>query len=251
MKGIIPMAMCGALSLTLMTSCGAESSDKPQETTSQRYVAEYDASKPVIALTFDDGPSATTRSVLEKLKKYNAVASFFVVGSNINDDTAKTISDAYNMGCEINNHSKTHAYMNKQTAEQIIEEIGFTSRKVEEITGEAPRFFRPPYIAVNDTMFENIELPFIAGFGCEDWNKAVTAEQRVESVLGQARDGAIILMHDSQGNFNTVTAIGKIIPELQSRGYQLVTVSQLFEAKGTTPKKKIIYSYADQTSMYG
>ena len=190
----------------------------------------------VLALTFDDGPNTTcTPYVLDLLEKYDARASFFVIGNNINEESAQVMKRAYDMGCEINNHSRTHSYMNKMDADEIKEEIKYTSELVEKYTGEQPRFFRPPYIAVNQTMFDSIDLPFINGKGCNDWDDKVSAETRIEKVLEQAEDGAIILLHDADMNFQTVQALETLIPELQKQGYELVTLTELFFAKGITP----------------
>ena len=82
------------------------------------------------------------------------------------------------MGCEIGNHSKTHSYMDKMTADEMKEEIQYVSDKIFEITGQREKYFRPPYIAVSDPMFNNIDLTFINGTGCNDWDAKVTAEKR-------------------------------------------------------------------------
>ncbi len=194
---------------------------------------EIDTNKPLVALTFDDGPNITTTvQVLNVLEKYQVPASFFLIGNNITDSSAKVVKRAYDMGCEIGNHSKTHSYMNEMTAEEIIEEVNFVSDKVEEITGEPTKFFRPPYIAVNDIMYDNIDMPFICGAGCNDWDDSVTVDQRAETTLKQVKDGTIILLHDAKGNTNTVKALDIIIPQLIEDGYCFVTVSELFEAKG-------------------
>ena len=194
---------------------------------------EIDPTKPVIALTFDDGPNTTTTNeVIDLLEKYQVRASFFLIGNNINDESAKAVKRAYDLGCEINNHSKTHSYMDKMSAEDIKEEIAFVSDKVKEITGEPTTFFRPPYIAVNDIMYESIDMPFIAGVGCNDWEDSVDAETRVKRIQRQLRDGVIILMHDAEGNSKTVEALDTLIPFMLEKGYQFATVSELFEAKG-------------------
>lgn len=210
----------------------------------------------VIALTFDDGPNlTTTTAVINKLEEYDIVASFFLVGDNItgnaNEGTAKVFKRAYDMGCEINSHSKTHSNMTEMSPEDIKVEMDYTSDKIFEITGERPHFFRPPYIAVNDVMFESIDLPFIAGYGANDWEDSVSADERAEKVLSQAKDGTIILLHDMQGNSKTVEALDTIIPALKDEGYNFVTVSELFAAKGVEPQDNIVYSYAEQTAMYG
>ena len=143
--------------------------------------------------------------------------------------------------------------MNKMSAEDIKAEISFTNEKIKEIIGVEPKFFRPPYIAVDQNMFDNIDLTFISGYGCEDYEQKVTAQQRYERTMKQAKDGAIILLHDQQGNFQTVQALEMIIPDLLEQGYELVTCSELFFAKGVEIRtdNDIVYSYAEQTTMYG
>lgn len=213
----------------------------------------------VIALTFDDGPNtSTTNAVLDVLEKYDARASFFLIGNNITEDCHEVMKRTVSMGCEINSHSLTHSYMNTMKPDEIVAEMDATAKLIEDVIGVGPKFFRPPYIAVNYTMWDNIDLPFISGYGCNDWDPKVTTEQRVETVLSQAKDGAIILLHDAQGNYQTVEALEQIIPELQAQGYELVTLTELFHAKGVTPKAVekeytdyMIYSYAEQTSTWG
>lgn len=207
---------------------------------------EIDTSKPLVALTFDDGPNITTTvQVLDILEKYQVPASFFVIGQNINESTEKVIKQCYDMGCEIDNHSATHSNMTQMEPEEIISEVKSVSDKVEEITGEKTKFFRPPYIAVNSVMYDNIDMPFICGAGCNDWDAAVTVDQRVEKTLEQVQDGTIILLHDAAGNSQTVDAIDIIIPKLLDEDYQFVTVSQLFQAKGIeiSPDDTNLYTY--------
>lgn len=195
-----------------------------------------DPNKPIIALTFDDGPNTTTTvEMLDKLEKYGVVASFFVIGNHINDTTEDVIKRAYDMGCEINNHSRTHTAMTSLTAEEIKEEVQYTDDKVYEITGERTKFFRPPYIATNDVVYEAIDLPFICGYGSVDYEDSVTPEERSSKILEQISDGSIILLHDFEGNSKTVEAMDLLIPALTELGYQFVTVSQLFEIKGIEP----------------
>lgn len=187
----------------------------------------------LIALTFDDGPNTTTTNqVLDVLEKYNIKASFFLIGNNINDESAKAVKRAYDMGCEIHNHSKSHPYMNQMTVEEIIEEFTYTDDLIFEITGERSKFFRPPYIAVSQEMLDNIDVPFVAGIGCNDWDAKVTAERRAMSIIRQAKDGDVILLHDAEGNSATVEALDTIIPELQANGFRFVTMTELFAENG-------------------
>lgn len=188
--------------------------------------------KKLIALTFDDGPNTgTTLEVLDVLSKHQVKASFFLIGNLITEETIPVILKEVEMGCEIQNHSWTHSFMDKFTEEEIREEIKKTSEKITEITGKEPRFFRPPFIVVNDLMYDVIDMPFICGQGVEDWVPSVSAEERAKRILEQAVDGSIVLLHDLQGNSNTVKALDTVIPELKNRGYEFVTISEIFEKK--------------------
>lgn len=225
----------------------------PQDETAAATTEDEEMSEEVkyIALTFDDGPNATTTNeVIDKLEKYGIVASFFLVGNNVNDESAKAVKRAYDLGCEIDNHSRTHSNMTELSAEEIKAEFEYTDEKVYEITGEHTKFFRPPYIAVHQIMFDNIDVPFIAGIGANDWEDRVTAEMRARMILKQAKDGDIILLHDAEGNSMTVEALDTIIPELQKQGYKFVTVTELFSAKGIIPDMEKVYTNVTQKYQY-
>ena len=225
----------------------------PQDETAAATTEDEEMSEEVkyIALTFDDGPNATTTNeVIDKLEKYGIVASFFLVGNNVNDESAKAVKRAYDLGCEIDNHSRTHSNMTELSAEEIKAEFDYTDEKVYEITGEHTKFFRPPYIAVHQIMFDNIDVPFIAGIGANDWEDRVTAEMRARMILKQAKDGDIVLLHDAEGNSMTVEALDTIIPELQKQGYKFVTVTELFSAKGIIPDMEKVYTNVTQKYQY-
>ena len=203
---------------------------------------------PIIALTFDDGPNTViTPQVLDLLEELGILASFFLIAQNITPESAEVVRRAKAMGCDIENHTLTHPFMDKLSLEEIRKEVDTCTEKIVAITGEEPKFFRPPFIAVSKEMYDNIDMTFICGAGCEDWVPTVTAEQRAERVLANAEDGQIVLLHDMQWNQNTVDALKTIIPELKKRGYEFVTVTQLFERKNVTPQRGWLYSNALQT----
>lgn len=273
------MILAALLSTAMLAGCtwdgssaaesgAGESSSAQTENTSDESAAESDAGDTeeqvgpiqrdldyewdkVIALTFDDGPNTTTTyDVLEVLKKHGVVASFFLIGNNISDESEKAVKYAYDLGCEIDNHSRSHDYMNEMSAEDCAAEYKYVDDKVFEITGEHTKFFRPPYLAIDFPMWDYIDVPFIAGIGCDDWNEKVDVDRRVAVVEKKAKDGAIILMHDAEGNSQTVEAIDRIIPDLKAQGYKFVTVSELFKEKGITPAKEILYSNVEQTGTW-
>ena len=206
-------------------------------------IASAEENSKLIALTFDDGPNTTTTNeVLEILEEYNAVASFFLIGNNINAESAVTVKRAYDMGCEIDNHSKTHSNMANMSEEEMLEEIEYVDNYVYEIIGEYTKFFRPPYIDTSQKMYDVIDKPFICGVGCDDFMENVTSEERAETVISSAEDGLIVLLHDARGNSQTVEALKTIIPTLQAEGYEFVTLTDLFKRQGETPIETQLYS---------
>ncbi len=226
----------------------AETEEYPKGENSVR-TAEELAGKKVIALTFDDGPNTgVTNEILDVIEEYGIKASFFVIGQNIDPESAKAMQRAHSLGCEINSHSFTHSYMDQMSAEDIADEMERTSELIYEYVGEYPKFFRPPYIAVNTTMYDTIDLPFIAGIGCNDWEDRVSVEKRVRFLTEKCPEGCIILMHDAKDNEKTAEAVRQAVPMMLEQGFEFVTVSELFAAKGITPAadKEITYSYATE-----
>ena len=196
----------------------------------------------MVALTFDDGPSVgTTDKVLDVLKENDIVASFFLIGQKITEESAYLVKRAHDMGCTMENHSKTHPGMTGLSDEEILEEISYTTNKIEEITGEKPAFFRPPYIDYDQRLFDLVDLGFICGYGCEDWLPEVSTEERTRRILEQAHPGFIILVHDMEGNTQTIEAIKKIIPALKEQGYEFVTIRDLFAKSGKVPERNTLY----------
>jgi peptidoglycan/xylan/chitin deacetylase (PgdA/CDA1 family) len=201
----------------------------------------------IIALTFDDGPDTNlTPLVLEKLEKYNAPATFMVIGQKINDSTSRVIKRIINLGCEIGNHSWSYQSMNGMSETSIKKSVNDTTAAIIKYSGTTPTFFRAPNLATSNTMLNAIDLTFVGGITCNDWVQTTTARQRADAIINGARDGAIILMHDVQPlPHPTPEALDIIIPTLKKQGYGFVTLSELFRIKGVTLKSSDnkIYTY--------
>jgi peptidoglycan/xylan/chitin deacetylase (PgdA/CDA1 family) len=191
--------------------------------------------KKLIALSFDDGPSQITSQVLDKLQKNNVTASFFLIGSNINDSLIPVMKRQLSLGCEIENHSWSHMDMSQMDSSKIKDEIKKTSDAIYKAVGVKPEFFRPPYISTSRNMYDNIDLPFICGINCNDWESNVSAQSRATTIINNAKDGDIVLLHDFNGNTNTVQALDTMIQGLKDKGFEFVTVSQMFKEKGVNP----------------
>lgn len=193
-----------------------------------------DPKKPMIALTFDDGPGPRTMELLDELEKHSAKATFFVIKGNAKQHK-KELKKMREIGCEIGNHSSTHAQLTKLSGSEIKQEMAGTNKVIAEATGHGATVMRPPYGAINDRVKENVGLPLILwNRDTLDW-KTKNEQATINHVLSTAKDGDIILMHDIHGA--TIDAAKKLIPELEKRGFQLVTVTELAEAKGEILKK--------------
>jgi peptidoglycan/xylan/chitin deacetylase (PgdA/CDA1 family) len=81
-------------------------------------------------------------------------------------------------------------------------------------------------------MYQAIDLAFVQGAMLNDWENGTSVQQRVNNALNAARDGQIIMLHDFEGNYQTVQALSQIIEGLKNQGYQFVTLSELFQYKG-------------------
>ena len=209
----------------------------------EKMTSFVDPNKPMIALTFDDGPSssATTR-ILNVLEKYNARATFFVVGSRV-DSYKSQIKRAYDLKCEIGNHTYNHKTLTNLSADGVKSELSATDKKVKAITGVSPVIMRPPGGSYKtDTVRNNTPYPIIMwSVDTRDWESR-NATSVVNHIKSHAYDGAIILMHDLYDS--TATATETIVPWLISQGYQLVTVSEMMEAKGIQMQNGVAYSSA-------
>lgn len=200
-----------------------------------------DPNKPMVALTFDDGPSKYTATILDQLEKYGAHATFFVVGNRV-ASYPKTLKRAYELGCEIGNHSWSHPSLSSISVSAMKQEISKTDEAVEKVLGIKPDLLRPPYGAVDDDVKKYAGKPLIHwSIDTRDWEHR-TKSKTVSSVLNNVRDGSIVLMHDIYSA--TAEAAVVLIPALIQKGYQLVTVSELAEYRGVNLKDgKIYYSF--------
>ncbi len=191
-----------------------------------------DDRKPMIALTFDDGPTRYDKRILAALEKAGGRATFFMMGRKVRRHKTlirRIMAD----GCEIGNHSWDHAHLDMLSAEEIRDQINRTNDIIRSCTGQNATLMRPPY---GDT--GGFVKPVLAEMGYAsvlwsldtmDWKMKSTANT-ISVVLHNVRDGDIVLMHSIIRE--TATAMELMVPELVRRGYKLVTVSELAAARG-------------------
>lgn len=193
-----------------------------------------------VALTFDDGPHPVyTPKILEILRRHRAPATFFPLGRNVKR-YPYVIEQMFADGHTIGNHSYEHGRLIFTSREQIKWEMVETSAIIQRITGQRPRFFRPPR---GLSGWSALRLASHLGMWTVLWNLSSRDWQRpgieciVQRVLAKARDGAIVLFHDAkyddpgEDRSQTVGALPKIIQGLRARGYRLVTLVELVSSR--------------------
>ncbi len=182
----------------------------------------------LVALTFDDGPSNYTASILNTLNKYKVKGTFFVLGSNVPSHSA-VIKQMHSQGHEIANHTYNHKNLTSLSASQINAEIQKTQNAVHKITGKYPVYLRPPYGAVNARVRANIKMPVVLWTkDTRDW-QVRNADHVYRQAISNLKNGDIILFHDTHAS--TAKAIERIVPYLLKNGYYPVTISELMSQK--------------------
>lgn len=199
---------------------------------------DLDPDKPMVALTFDDGPYApVTEKILKVLEKYNARATFFCVGNRIPSYT-EVVKKAYSQGCQIASHTYEHKVLNNLKKNQINAQIKKTDRELQKVVGCSTTALRPPGGFVNDRVKKAVKIPMVCwNVDSEDWKSRNT-----KKVLGRCRtieDGDIVLMHDLYPT--TAKAVTALVPQLHKKGFQMVTVDELFYYKGIKAEGGTVY----------
>ena len=240
------------------TSASETTSDKPSDT---------EKPKKMIALTFDDGPSARyTHKILDLLEKYDAKATFFVLGNMLSVQTADEIKRAVSLGCEIGNHSYSHPSLTELSDRDILEQITSTNEKIKTYSGcdYECKLYRPPYgnidRGVMEALYENgvYMHAILWSSDSRDWeyknsytSGKISRDQAVqgafETVVRETSEGTVILMHDIQEI--TPDILELILKKYTDEGYSFVTVSELFDFENRTDKDSYFYRYRSTTSI--
>lgn len=198
--------------------------------------SNIDPTKPMIALTFDDGPGYNSASdkILDVLEKYGARATFFMLGQNA-EDHPKNVKRKVELGCEIGNHTYNHKHYGKNVeASDIVK----ASNAIKKAGGVPPKSFRSPGGNTNDSIrseCKKLGMPlYYWSLDTQDW-KYRDADRVYKAVINNVEDGDIILMHEIYDS--TAEAVERMVPKLIEMGYQLVTCEELVQAKtGKNPE---------------
>ncbi|MCQ4637338.1 polysaccharide deacetylase family protein [Anaerovorax odorimutans] len=202
-----------------------------------------DPSKPMVALTYDDGPlPATSNRILDCLEKYGVVATFFELGQNVSI-YPEVVKREAELGMEIGSHSWSHPNLKKLSDKKVKSQIDKTNNALKKACGQPSSVFRPPYGNSSKAVEKYANAPVVLwSVDTLDW-KSRKAKSVIKVVKGVKNlDGRVILMHSIYKS--TAEATEKLVPWLLDSGYQLVTVSELLQYKyNETPKNGKLYGY--------
>ncbi len=184
-------------------------------------------SKKRVALTFDDGPDAkVTPQILATLQKYDAKATFFMVGRNV-PKNATIVKQIYDAGHEIGNHTSNHKKLTALSISGVRQEVNGTSNAIYAAIGQYPTVFRPPYGATNEQVRSVMTIPSILwSIDTLDW-KHHNPDKILAYVKASVKDGSIILMHDIHQT--TANGLDNVLLYLQKQGYEFVTASEILQ----------------------
>ena len=181
-----------------------------------------------IALTFDDGPSSYTLEVLALLKKYNATATFFCIGKNI-EMHPEIVKQIIAEGHLIGNHSYSHSpFFDFYTAKRITEEIQKTDLLLEKLTSKKINFFRPPYGVTTPSIRRALK---ITGHQVIGWNirslDGGTTDQNLifNRIIKRVSPGGIVLLHDTASH--SVLVLERFLQFLQQNNYKVISTEEL------------------------
>ena len=192
---------------------------------------------PYIAMTFDDGPSATlTPKLLDLLAAHHIKATFFVIGENVAEHP-EIVARAAREGHEIGNHSWSHPNFGKMSDESIRRQLRQTDDAIKSATGKRPTLMRPPYGSITTRQKRWIHDEF--GYNVilwdvdpNDWKRPGPAVVRAR-ILKETRPGSIVLSHDIHPG--TIEAMPSTFDELEAKGFKFVTVSELIRMATAGP----------------
>lgn len=223
-------------------------SPTPTPTPEPAYSGKLDPEKKMVALTFDDGPSANTKTILETLEQYGAHATFFMLGECV-DQYPDMVKMVYESGSEVANHTTNHKNLNTLSEEEITNQVEGTQNKLNKVLGLDRNYIvRPPYGNNNEKVRNTIKHPLITWWvDTLDWDS-----RDPDAILGwvkkDVKDGAIILMHDIYAT--TAKAAQIVVPWLVEQGYQICSVSEMFAARGQKLENGKVYNSAISAEKY-
>jgi peptidoglycan/xylan/chitin deacetylase (PgdA/CDA1 family) len=194
------------------------------------------AEKRVLALTFDDGPSEWTPSILDLLAEHGARATFFVLGAAI-AGRERTLERALREGHELGLHGWSHRHLTQLPEAEIRDEMLKTQAAIKRATGYLAGVWRPPYFEADERVRQALAECRLTEIGCsiapEDYHWP--AERTAAFVIERLSPGAVIDLHDGrpersgsdQTRLATATALEQILAEMETKSLASVPVSKI------------------------
>jgi peptidoglycan/xylan/chitin deacetylase (PgdA/CDA1 family) len=199
---------------------------------------------PVVALTFDDGPSPWTLPVADHLERHGGRGTFFAIGEAVaTEDGGRIVRSLLQRGHEVGNHTWTHPDLRTLGVVEIQDEMRRTAEALAQ-TGVTTRLWRAPFFhcddrvraAVGDLAGDEVWFSSMPG----DWGRP--AEETARRVLDDLSPGDIVVLHDGRPANEppelswptrdaTVAAVGLILEEMSGRGLRAVTISELVASR--------------------
>ena len=194
----------------------------------------------LIALTFDDGPCKGTARLLDALRSRGVRATFFMLGVNAKKYPA-IVKRAYDEGHEIASHSNGHPVFSGLTDQQIRDQVRVTKQSLDEVLGCPNDYlFRPPYGEKTERILKLLDAPAILwSVDSKDWQHTGDAATTANAIVSCAYDGSIVLIHDI--HTWSVDAAIRAVDVLKARGFEFVTVSELFRRRGESLRNGQVY----------
>ena len=213
-------------------------------------------SKKIIALTFDDGPSRHTRRIISRLRRFDAGATFFQLGSELLSKKQPIGRDERRDGMTLGSHTATHPDLGQLPPAAQRREILRGARAITRRGGPYPRFFRPPYDSYNASTLDVLRRLHmrlvLQTVDTQDWLEDTTRKVIARKALAGARPGGIILMHDGGGDRSeTVAALPRIIRGLHKRGYRLVNVPTLLRENPPPLERPVPFNACHRPALPG
>lgn len=211
----------------------------------------YNPSKkrPMLALTYDDGPGEYTGKLLDCLEENGAHATFFMLGQNV-QYYQEEVQRMVEIGCEIGSHSWDHPQLTYLDLSTVAQQFEDTDNALLEACGQAATVARAPYGDGNQDIYDTVGKPFVLwSLDSLDWSLMDVQADYDKIMNGDLTDGSVILMHDIHEP--TVEASLRLIPDLIEKGYKLVTISELAAAKGVDLQSASYTDFWDSTLASG
>ncbi len=201
-----------------------------EETVAVKKTVNYviDPTKPVVAFTFDDGPSQYTREIIKEFEKFHGAATFFVIGNKV-EPYQSILREMIRLGNEVGNHSYNHQWMSRMSNQELKRQLALTQEAIFKATGYLPTRVRPTYGSLNTQLAKVSDLTIsLWNIDPKDW-KYKDSKTIAKRILDKVADGKVVLLHDTHER--SLKALQLVLPTLHKQGYQFVTLSELEEVE--------------------